>query len=111
MGLGDSPARPGLVQVLMGDVLQIEVKLCRGLGHVPEDVAELFGNAFGKALVRVAVAKVLLVFVNELAHLAGQAEDRNGDVGAHGCGPSFPFGGPAVDTRVVPLAFSIVGQG
>ena len=71
------PPIPGLLEILLGDLVQIEAELGRQVGDVPEHVAQLLGEPVAVEVHGVAVSDRLLVFAVELPDLAGQAEERD----------------------------------
>ena len=75
-------AREQLVEVGLGDLLELQAGLGGDLGHVPEHVAELARQRL-QALVghdAAVVAQQLLDLLGHLAGLAGQAQRRVDDV-------------------------------
>ena len=79
----DTPllAREQLVEVRLGDLVEVELQLAGKLGDIPEDVPELLGHRLaplGGDLTAV-VANHLLRVIGELARLAGQPERRVGE--------------------------------
>ena len=61
----------------LGDLVQVEAELCRQVGKVPEDVAQLLGEPIAIELDGIAVPDRLLVFALKFADLTGQAEERD----------------------------------
>ena len=70
-----------LVEVRLGDVVEVEAELARDLGDVPEHVAELLGHrcAAGLGDGAAVVADRLLGVLGHLTRLAGQAERGVGE--------------------------------
>ena len=72
---GTTPAGVSLLKVSLRDLFEVEPELAGRLGYVPEEVAQFLGNPVLKPDMRVAVAKALLVLVQQLAHFAGETKE------------------------------------
>ena len=68
------PTTPRLLNVGSCHVFQIKTEFRGGIGDIPQQVAQVFGNLILESVVCPAVAKVFLVFRQECANLAGQSK-------------------------------------